>query len=230
MMGGSPPQAAPGAPTGDLRMLGDLTQWVSEIVDGFGYAGVAFLVFLENVFPPIPSEVVLGLAGFTASRGEATLLGMLAASTAGSVAGAWLLYGLAAAIGPERVHGLVLRYGRWVRITGRDVTRAEEWFDRWSTVTVLVCRCIPLVRSLISVPAGFRRMPFVPFTLYTALGSLAWNAIFVSAGYVLGEQWERVLAAADTYKYVTLAGLGFVTLVAAVLFWRSRSQVVIDEA
>ena len=229
-MGRSPLQATRGAPTGDLCMLGDLTEWVSEIVDGFGYAGVAFLVLIENVFPPIPSEVVLGLAGFTASRGEATLLGMLAASTAGSVAGAWLLYGLAAAIGPARVHRLVLRYGKWVRITGRDVTRAEEWFDRWSTVAVLVCRCIPLVRSLISVPAGFRRMPFAPFTLYTALGSLVWNAIFISAGYLLGEQWERVLAAAETYKYVTLAGLGLVTLVAAVLFWRSRSQVVIDEA
>src|SRR5690606_23541971 len=113
----------------------------------------------ENLFPPIPSEVVLALAGFTASRGDASLVGMIIAATVGSVGGALVLYGIAAWFGPERLRRVVLQYQRWLRVTERDLDRAEEWFDRWSVMAVLVCRCVPLVRSLISIPAGLRRMP-----------------------------------------------------------------------
>ena len=173
-------------------MLDDLTDRVADVVDALGYLGVALLVALENVFPPIPSEVVLPLAGFVAGRGDANLIGMMIAATIGSVVGAWILYGVSAAVGPHRLHGFVLRYGKWFRLSERDLTRAEEWFDRRSDLAVLIGRCIPLIRSLVSIPAGFRRMNFVRFTVFTAIGSLAWNAALIGAGAVLGERWHQV--------------------------------------
>ena len=185
-------------------MLSDLTGFVLRTVESLGYVGVAFLVMLETVFPPIPSELVLALAGFVASRGDASLPGMILAATAGSLAGAWIVYGAAALLGPGPLRALVRRYGRWVRITERDLDTAERWFARWSTLAVLLCRWVPLVRSLISIPAGFERMRLAPFTFYTAAGSLVWNAIFVTAGFLLGERWEAVL---EYGRYLELAAI-----------------------
>ena len=173
-------------------MFDQLTEWVTDVVTTLGYGGVAFLVALENLFPPIPSEVVLPLAGFVAGRGEAALVGMIVAATIGSLIGAWALYLIAAAIGPVRLHRLVGRYGKWFRIDGDDLARAEGWFDRRGGTAVLVCRCVPLIRSLVSIPAGFRRMPALRFTLLTTVGSLVWNTALISAGYVLGDRWEEV--------------------------------------
>jgi membrane protein DedA with SNARE-associated domain len=173
-------------------MLGGLTDWVTDVVDALGYVGVAFLVALESVFPPIPSEIVLPLAGFVAGRGDANIVGMMVAATIGSVVGAWILYGIAAAIGPVRLHNFVGHYGRWFGVKVDDVVRAEEWFDRRSSAAVLVGRCVPLIRSIVSIPAGFRRMPLVRFTVMTALGSAVWNVALVGAGALLGDRWEDV--------------------------------------
>ena len=151
-------------------MFDDLTQRVTDIVESFGYLGVAALVALENLFPPIPSEAVLPLAGFVAGRGDASYLGMVLAATIGSIVGAWMLYGISAAIGPLRLHRFVVRFGRWFGLKEHDLVRAETWFDRRSDAAVLVGRCIPLIRSIVSVPAGFRRMPLPRFTVLTALG------------------------------------------------------------
>jgi membrane protein DedA with SNARE-associated domain len=174
------------------HVFDQLTEWVTDVVDALGYGGVAFLVALENLFPPIPSEVVLPLAGFVAGRGDAAVVGMVVAATIGSIVGAWVLYLVAAAIGPVRLHRLVARYGRWFRINEEDIIRAETWFDRRGGTAVLVCRCVPLIRSLVSIPAGFRRMPAVRFTVLTAIGSLVWNVVLISAGYALGDNWEQV--------------------------------------
>jgi membrane protein DedA with SNARE-associated domain len=173
-------------------VLDDLAERVSDIVEALGYLGVALLVALENVFPPIPSEVVLPLAGFVAGRGDAHLIGMIIAATVGSVIGAWILYGIAAAVGPHRLHGFVLRHGKWFRLSEKDLTRAEEWFDRRSDAAVLIGRCIPLIRSLVSIPAGFRRMNFPRFTAFTAIGSAVWNTALIGAGAILGDRWHRV--------------------------------------
>lgn len=204
-------------------MLEPLSEWAIDVVETLGYVGVAFLVFVENVFPPIPSEVVLAVSGFVASRGDATVPGMIVASTAGSLAGALVLYGAAAWFGPERLRVVVVRYHRWHRVTERDLDHAEGWFDRWSTTAVLVCRCIPLVRSLISIPAGLRRMPMGPFVLYTTVGSLVWNSIFIVAGYLLGERWEEILRYSDYIEYAVLT-----TLFAIFLFlawqWFARGR------
>lgn len=173
-------------------MLDDITTWVTDVVDRLGYLGVAFLVALENVFPPIPSEAVLPLAGFVAGRGDADLVGMILAATAGSVVGAWVLYAVAAAIGPIRLRRFIVRYGRWFGVREHHLQRAEDWFDRRANAAVLIGRCVPLIRSVVSVPAGFRRMPLGRFTVLTALGSAMWNTALISAGAVLGERWERV--------------------------------------
>jgi membrane protein DedA with SNARE-associated domain len=173
-------------------MLNELTDLITDIVETLGPLGVAVLVALENVFPPIPSEVVLPLAGFVAGRGEASLIAMMIGATVGSVVGAWILYGIAAAVGADRLHRFVGRYGRWFGLKSHDLERAEQWFDRRSGAAVLVGRCIPLIRSIVSIPAGFRRMPFVRFTVLTALGSAVWNVALIGAGAVLGERWEAV--------------------------------------
>jgi membrane protein DedA with SNARE-associated domain len=188
-------------------MFSNLADWVTDVIDRLGYLGVALLVALENLFPPIPSEIVLPFAGFVARDGRANLVGMIAAATIGSLVGAWILYGISAWIGPDRFARFLVRYGKFVRLTSADVTTSEQWFDRHSTKAVLICRCIPLIRSLISIPAGFRRMPIVRFTIYTALGSLIWNAALIGAGYGLRSQWEKVEPIMSVFQYVVIAAI-----------------------
>ena len=190
-------------------MLTDLTDWVIDVIDKMSYLGVALLVALENVFPPIPSEIVLPFAGVVSRRGGATLPGMIVAATIGSVVGALVLYGIAAAIGPDRLAALVVRYGKWFRITPEDIARGERWFDRRAVVAVLIGRCVPLIRSLVSIPAGFRRMPLGTFLLYTVVGSLVWNSGLIGAGYVLGEEdrWRRIEDVMGYVQYVVILAI-----------------------
>ena len=190
-------------------MLSGLAEWVTDVIERLGYVGVALLVFLENLFPPIPSEVVLPFAGFVASDDESVpeLIGMIIAATIGSIAGALLLYGLAAWIGRDRLTRFLVRYGKWVRLTPEDVERAERWFDKRAVVAVLVGRCVPLIRSVVSIPAGFRRMPIATFLLYTTIGSLIWNSALIGAGYLLREQWEDVEAVLGWFQYVVIAAI-----------------------
>jgi membrane protein DedA with SNARE-associated domain len=189
-------------------VLEGLVDWVTSVVESLGYWGVAALVALENLFPPIPSEVVLPLAGFVAVEGEASLAGMVIAATVGSMVGAFTLYGIAAAIGPVRLRSFVARYGKWFGLDGDDLDRSEQWFDQRASMAVLVCRCVPLMRSLISIPAGLRRMPLVPFTLYTLLGSLVWNIALIGAGYLLGERWQQVEEPMELFQKLVLLVLG----------------------
>ena len=170
-------------------MLSSLSEWVTDVIDRLGYVGVALLIALENLFPPIPSEIVLPFAGFVASDGDANLIGMIVAATIGSLVGAWILYGIAACDRTRRfARVFIVRYGKWLRLTNADIDKAERWFDRRAVVAVLVGRCIPLIRSLVSIPAGFRRMPFATFTLYTAIGSAIWNTALIGAGYAAARQ------------------------------------------
>lgn len=198
-------------------MLQGLVEWVISVVESLGYWGVAALVALENLFPPIPSEVVLPLAGFVAVEGDASLVGMVIAATVGSMVGAYALYGIAAAIGPVRLRGLVDRYGKWAGLDETDLDKSEEWFDRRASAAVLVCRCVPLMRSLISIPAGLRRMPLVPFSVYTLLGSLIWNTALVGAGYLLGERWRDAEQPLEVFQKLVLVVIG---LAVAWFVWR----------
>ena len=198
-------------------MLSSLAQWVQDVIEQLGYLGVALLVVLENVFPPIPSEIVLPFAGFVAQQGSESVVLMILAATVGSVIGALIMYWIAAIIGDERLHAFTRRFGKWVQIREADLTRAEEWFDRHAMSAVLVGRCVPLIRSVVSIPAGFRRMKLIPYIAYTFLGSLVWNIALVGAGAVLGENWERVEPVVATFQWIVivviLAGLARVAYV-----------------
>jgi membrane protein DedA with SNARE-associated domain len=185
-------------------LLSSLATWVQDVIEQLGYLGVALLVVLENVFPPIPSEIVLPFAGFVAQRGSDSVVLMILAATVGSVIGALIMYWIAAIIGDERLHAFTRRFGKWVQIREADLTRAEEWFDRHAMSAVLVGRCVPLIRSVVSIPAGFRRMKLIPYIAYTFLGSLVWNIALVGAGAVLGENWERVEPVIATFQWIVI--------------------------
>jgi len=188
-------------------VLSDIAAWVQDVIERLGAVGVALLVVLENVFPPIPSEIVLPFAGFVAQRGDGSVIVMIIAATIGAVVGALILYGVAAIIGPERLSAFIARFGRWFGVKPSDLQRAEQWFDRHAVAAVLLGRCVPLIRSVVSVPAGFRRMNIVLFVLYTALGSAIWNTALIGAGAILGDQWERVEPYVATLQYVVIAAI-----------------------
>ena len=195
-------------------MLGDLANWVQDIINQFGYFGVALLVVIENIFPPIPSEIVLPFAGFVAQQGSAgvaqsdtSVIGMMIAATIGSVVGALILYVISSAIGPERLRAFVQRFGRWFGVKQTDLLRAEAWFDRRSFVAVLVGRCVPLIRSIVSIPAGFRRMKLTSFILLTAVGSAVWNIALIGAGALLGDQWERVGEYVGVFQWLVVGAI-----------------------
>ena len=194
-------------------MLGDLATWVQDVINQFGYFGVALLVIIENVFPPIPSEIVLPFAGFVAQQGagaaqsDTSVIGMMIAATVGSVVGALILYFVSAAIGPDRLRAFVEKFGKWFGVKPADLVRAEAWFDRRSSLAVLVGRCVPLIRSIVSIPAGFRRMKLTNFILLTAIGSAVWNIALIGAGAVLKDQWDRVGDYVGVFQWVVVLAI-----------------------
>lgn len=188
-------------------MFDGLAGWVESVIESMSYVGVAILVALESVFPPIPSEIVLPFAGFVAGRGDASVIGMIGAATVGSVVGAWVLYAVAAWIGHDRLHRFVGKHGKWFGVSTDEVARAEAWFDRRSTMAVMGGRCVPLIRSLVSIPAGFRKMEPVRFTVLTAIGSLVWNTALIGAGAALGKSWEDVGSYVSVLQYFVIAGI-----------------------
>lgn len=188
-------------------MFNSLATWVQDVIEQLGYLGVALLVVLENVFPPIPSEIVLPFAGFVALRGTNSVALMILFATFGSVIGALIMYWIAAVIGDDRLHAFTRKFGKWVQIREVDLTKAEEWFDRHAMAAVLIGRCVPLIRSVVSIPAGFRRMKLVPYIVYTFIGSLAWNIALVGAGAILGENWERVGEVIAAYQWLIIVAV-----------------------
>lgn len=157
-----------------------------------GYLGVALLMFLENVFPPIPSEVIMPLAGVAARKGGLSCWGVIAAGTAGSLAGALFWYRVGLAVGRGRVRRWVERRGRWIALSSRDLDRAEDWFLRRGAASVFVGRLLPGVRTLISLPAGIYRMPLRKFFLYSAAGTLIWTSALAWAGWLLGANYGAI--------------------------------------
>jgi membrane protein DedA with SNARE-associated domain len=180
--------------------LGDIGAWVLDVIAALGYVGLALLLIAENLFPPIPSEVVLPLAGFLVGRGDLGFWQALLASTFGSVAGALILY----VLGRYGGRKLVLRYGRFLHVDEDRLDRADGWFRRYGDWVVLFARVVPFARSVVSIPAGTMKMPAVRFTALTALGSLAWNTLLIGAGVVLGANWQRVEAWIGSYSDVVL--------------------------
>ncbi len=204
-------------PAGQSQLTG-LVGWVADVIATLGWPGVASLVALENVFPPIPSEVVLPFAGFLAGRGRAGPWIMVLAATAGSVIGAVVLYELGRRVGQHRTRRLLARLPL---VEHHEVDHAIGWFHRHGRSSVLVGRFVPLVRSLVSLPAGADGMPRHTFLALTTAGSLVWNAVWVWAGYLLGSRWEEVGRYSDWLNYGLLAALAAL----AVRFtWQRRER------
>lgn len=157
-----------------------------------GYLGILLLMFLENVFPFIPSEAIMPLAGFITTQGELSFMGVVAAGMVGSVVGNLPLYYLGRFLGKEKLKGWASKHGRWFRVSGKDIDKADDWFDRHGHKTVLFCRLIPGIRSLISIPAGFAGMKLSTFLFYSALGTGLWSALLAFLGRLLGENYEQV--------------------------------------
>jgi membrane protein DedA with SNARE-associated domain len=186
--------------------------WITEFISEFGYLGVFLIIVLENLFPPIPSEIVLSFSGFMTTRTDLTVVGIIVASTAGSVLGAVILFGIGRILDVKRLEKIIERWGHILRLKKDDIRKADAWFDKYGVWTVFFCRMIPLLRSLISIPAGMSNMNFPLFLLLTFIGTLIWNTILVSVGATLGESWHTIVALTDVYSnviYVVIA-LGMV--------------------
>lgn len=191
-------------PTDGGSVLDTISDWAVSMMETIGAPGAGLAIALENLFPPLPSEVILPLAGFTASRGSFTLLEAIFWTTAGSVVGALILYLLGAWLGRDRMRAIVSRVPL---VDLEDVDRVEAWFDRHGYKAVFFGRMIPLFRSLVSIPAGIERMSIWIFIGLTTAGSLIWNSIFVLAGFYLGENWHVVEAYADVFQKIVIAAV-----------------------
>ncbi len=198
-----------------------MIDWATSVIDSIGLIGVAFLVALENVFPPIPSELILLLTGFNVSDGRFDFVSGVIAATIGSVVGAYFLYGIGRLLDDERMERFLAGIGRFVGLKKSDVHKGFVWFERYGTYVVLFGRLIPVVRSVVSIPAGGDKMPLAKFTLLTAAGSLVWNIVWVAVGWGLGDQWEKAGKWGDYLQYCVVAGvgIGFIALII-----RARSQ------
>ena len=192
-----------------------MIDWATSVIDSIGLIGVAFLVALENVFPPIPSELILLLTGFNVSDGRFDFVSGVIAATIGSVVGAYFLYGIGRLLDDERMERFLAGIGRFVGLKKSDVHKGFVWFERYGTYVVLFGRLIPVVRSVVSIPAGGDKMPLAKFTLLTAAGSLVWNLVWVAIGWGLGDQWEKAGKWGDYLQYcvVAVVGLGFIALI-----------------
>lgn len=182
---------------------------ILSVMEQYGYPGLFVLIFLENVFPPIPSEVILPFGGFLTIHTGLHISGVVLSATLGSLAGAVVLYGAGRILNGERLTRLVEgNVGKLLRLKGEDIAKAEGWFRTKGQKTVFFCRCIPVVRSLISIPAGMSRMELPRFLLYTTAGTLIWNILLVSLGALLGESWESLSWLVGEYSHVMLIVLG----------------------
>ena len=169
-----------------------MSDWVIRLIEDAGYLGVAFLMFLETVFPPIPSEVIMSVAGVTAAKGQMSLGWAIVAGTAGAMLGNIFWYLVARALGIIRLRPFIERHGRWLTLNWREVERAEGWFRQYGTFFVFLGRMLPTVRSLVSVPAGLLKMRFRTFVFFSTIGTAGWTAAIATAGYKLRERFAEV--------------------------------------
>jgi membrane protein DedA with SNARE-associated domain len=207
------------------EILNAINEWAQSIISTLGYPGLGLIMFLENVFPPIPSELVLPLAGSLTLEGRFTMLGVTIVGAIGSVAGAFFFYGLGKWFDESRVRFLIQRYGNWFLLSEEDLDRALAWFDHYGEYVIFFGRMVPIVRSLISVPAGLARMNVARFAFYTALGTALWSFALALAGRLLGQSWHQVTDFIDRYENLVLVGFGLaVVLFIAHRLWQRRTS------
>lgn len=203
-----------------------MEQWISEVMEAYGYVGIFLLIALENLFPPIPSEVILTFGGFMTTTSELTIIGVILAATIGSVVGAICLYGVGRVLSVERLEQIILRFGRILRLTPEDIRKADAWFDKYGVWAVFFGRLIPLIRSLISIPAGSSGMNFTTFLLLTTIGSLIWNSALVYVGAAVGASWDTIVHYMDIYS--NFVYLLLIIAAAAFIYWFVKKRVMKD--
>lgn len=196
---------------------------IISLMDKFGYLGVMFLVAIENIFPPIPSEVILAFGGFMTTYTKLTVIGVIISATIGSVLGAIILYYVGKLLNKERLIKIVSsKIGKLLCLKAKDIEKADEWFDNKGNVTVFFCRFVPIVRSLISIPAGMSEMPFKRFLIFTLLGTIIWNTVLVTLGSIMGSSWEKIVDFISQYAFITLIVLIIIAVVVLFIFYRKR--------
>ena len=191
----------------------NLTQWITSIMEQLGYFGIALLMFLDNIFPPIPSEIIMPSAGYTASQGQLLLVGVVIAGCIGSLIAAALLYWVGYTFNHERIFRFVDRYGKFLFLKSRDVKKSLDWFEQYGHRIVFFGRMIPAVRSLISIPAGMSHMPFWKFMFYSSLGTIIWTTFLASVGFYFGENQILMQQIFSQASYIILS------LLAIFLLW-----------
>ncbi len=202
-----------------------MQEMVIEIMNNFGYIGIFLLIAIENIFPPIPSEVILLFGGFMTTSTDMNVIGVIIASTLGSLVGAIALYYIGKILNKERLKKIITsKYGKLLRLTPEDIDKADNWFDTKGNKTVFFCRFIPLIRSLISIPAGMSEMPMKKFLIYTIAGSAIWNTALTIAGSIVGEKWEDILAIMDQYSHIIVIALAIIFIIAVVIFYSKRRK------
>ncbi|MES9682668.1 alkaline phosphatase [Bacillus sp. AFS001701] len=201
-----------------------MQNWIIETMDTFGYLGIFLLIALENIFPPIPSEVILTFGGFMTTESSLSKIGVIFFSTLGSVIGAIILFWIGTLLDIKTLEKIVERWGHFLRLTKKDVHKADEWFSKYGVWTVFFCRLIPLIRSLISIPAGMARMNFWIFLLFTTLGSLIWNTILVLVGASVGASWEKIVEYMDVYSNIIYGILAIGLVIFIFLFIKKRKR------
>jgi membrane protein DedA with SNARE-associated domain len=198
--------------------------WISQLIATLGYAGIALLMLLENVVPPIPSEVIMPLAGYVASQGQLNTAGVIAAGSAGSFVGAVLWFWIARRYGAKRLRDFVERHGKWVTLECEDIDKANDWFRRHGKSSVFIGRLIPGVRTFISVPAGFSDMSTPLFFAYTAAGTILWNSVLVWAGHLLQANYAAVKGVTTPVSTAVFVLLGAALAWRYFHQWRKRQQ------
>lgn len=202
-----------------------MQQFILHIIEQFGYFGVFFLILIENVFPPIPSEVILLISGFFSSYTSLSVFYMILASTLGSFLGAIILYYIGKIFNKERLKKIVNgRLGKILFLKENDIDKADEWYDNKENKSVFFCRFVPIVRSLISIPAGMSEMPMGKFIIYTICGSMIWNTVLICLGYRLGSNWEYVLTILDKYQMVVIVILVIIFGYVIIKFYRKKRK------
>ena len=202
-----------------------MQQFILHIIEQFGYFGVFFLILIENVFPPIPSEVILLISGFFSTYPNLSVLYMIVASTLGSFLGAIILYYIGKIFNKERLKKIVNgRLGKILFLKENDIDKADEWFDNKGNKSVFFCRFVPIVRSLISIPAGMSEMPMGKFIIYTICGSMIWNTVLICLGYRLGSNWEYVLTILDKYQMLVIVILVIIFGYVIIKFYRKKRK------
>ncbi len=196
-----------------------MQEWIINIMTSLGYLGIGLLMFLENLFPPIPSELIMPFAGFTVSQGKMELAPAILAGVVGTMVGALPWYYVGKLVGEENIKRLADKYGKWISVSSRDIEKADNWFDKHGQKAVLFCRLVPGVRTLISLPAGISGMSLIPFLIYSTVGTVLWVSFLTFLGYTLGKNYALAEHYIDPISKIVL-----VVLIVAFVVWVVRKR------